>query len=194
MKKNPIPALGMLLSATLLFAGAAQAVEFNQVDASKSSLAFTSKQMGVPVPGSFKRFTSQIAFDPAKPTAAHTTLEIDLASIDAGSKDANEEVVGKQWFNVKAFPTAKFVSTGVKALGGNRYEAIGKMTIKGQTRDLVAPFTFRQEGASAVFDGSFVLKRIEYGIGEGPWADVSAVANEIEIKFRVVANAAAAKK
>jgi polyisoprenoid-binding protein YceI len=109
------------------------------VDAAKSSLAFSSKQMGVPVPGNFKRFTSQISFDPAKPTAASTTLEIDLASIDAGSKDANDEVVGKQWFNVKAFPTAKFVSTGVKALGGNRYEALGKMTIKGQTRDVVAP-------------------------------------------------------
>ena len=108
----------LALTAAVLMAGTAHAVEFNQVDVSKSSLAFSSKQMGVPVPGNFKRFTSQIAFDPAKPTAASTTLEIDLASIDAGSKDANDEVVGKQWFNVKAFPTAKFVSTGVKALGG----------------------------------------------------------------------------
>ncbi len=182
--------LNTALSAALLLAGTAQAVEFNQVDTAKSSLAFSSKQMGVPVPGSFKRFTTQIAFDPAKPTAASTTLEIDLASIDAGSKDANDEVVGKQWFNVKAFPTAKFVSTGVKALGGNRFEAVGKMTIKGQTRDVVAPFTFKQDGASGVFDGGFVLKRMDYGIGEGPWADVSAVANEIEIKFHVVANAA----
>ena len=182
-----------LSAAALLLAGAAQAVEFKQVDSARSSLAFSSKQMGVPVPGSFKKFTTQIAFDPAKPTAASTTLEIDLASIDAGSKDANDEVVGKQWFNVKAFPTAKFVSTGVKALGGNRYEALGKMTIKGQTRDLVAPFTFKQEGASGVFDGGFVLKRMDYNIGEGPWADVSAVANEIEIKFHVVANAATKK-
>ena len=186
--------LNAALSAALLLAGTAQAVEFNQVDATKSSLAFSSKQMGVPVPGNFKRFTTQIAFDPAKPTAASTTLEIDLASIDAGSKDANDEVVGKQWFNVKAFPTAKFVSTGVRALGGNKYEALGKMTIKGQTRDVVAPFTFRQEGASGVFDGGFVLKRMDYGIGEGPWADVSAVANEIDIKFHVVANAAPTKK
>lgn len=183
----------LALSAALLLAGAAQAVEFNQVDAAKSSLAFSSKQMGVPVPGSFKKFTTQIAFDPAKPTAASTTLEIDLASIDAGSKDANDEVVGKQWFNVKAFPTARFVSSGVRALGGNRYEALGKMTIKGQTRDIVAPFTFRQDGASGVFDGGFVLKRMDFNIGEGPWADVSAVANEIDIKFHVVATSAAAK-
>ena len=49
----------------LLVAGAAQAVEFKQVDAAKSSLAFTSKQMGVPVPGTFKKFATQIAFDPS---------------------------------------------------------------------------------------------------------------------------------
>lgn len=183
-----------LPTALLLATGAAQAVEFNQVDAAKSTLAFTSKQMGVPVPGTFKKFSTQIAFDPAKPTAAHTTLEIDLASIDAGSKDANDEVVGKQWFNVKAFPTAKFVSTGVKALGGNKFEALGKLTVKGQTRDVTAPFTFKQDGAMGVFDGGFVLKRMEFGIGEGPWADVSAVANEIDVKFHVVATSAATKK
>ena len=86
------------------------------------------------------------------------------------------------------------MSTGVRALGGNKYEALGKMTIKGQTRDVVAPFTFKQDGASGVFDGGFVLKRMDFGIGEGPWADVSAVANEIDIKFHVVANAAPTKK
>ncbi len=181
-----------LPAAALLLAGTAHAVEFKQVDAAKSTLAFNTKQMGVPVPGSFKKFSTQIAFDPAKPTAASTTLDIDLASIDAGSKDANDEVVGKQWFNVKAFPTARFVSTGVKALGGNRFEALGKMTIKGQTRDVVAPFTFKQDGANGVFDGAFVLKRMDYNIGEGPWSDFSAVANEIEIKFHVVATPAAA--
>ena len=184
----------LALTAAALLAGTAHAVEFNQVDAGKSSLAFSSKQMGVPVPGSFKRFTSQITFDPAKPTAASTTLEIDMASIDAGSKDANDEVVGKQWFNAKTYPTAKFVSTGVKALGGNKFEALGKLTIKGQTRDVVAPFTFKQDGAMGVFDGGFVLKRMEFGIGEGPWSDVSAVANEIDIKFHVVATSAATKK
>jgi len=39
-----------------------------------------------------------------------------------------------------------------------------------------------------------VLKRMDFGIGEGPWADVSAVANEIDIKFHVVAAPAAATK
>jgi len=179
--------------ALAVLAPAAHAVEFNQLQPGKSSLSFVYKQMNVPVEGQFKSFRSKLAFDPAKPAAAKAELEIDLASIDAGSKDANDEVAGKAWFNTKTFPIAKFVSTSVKPLGGNRVELAGKMTIKGKTLDLVTPVTVTQQGNSASFDGSLVLKRADYGIGDGIWADFGTVANEIQIKFRLVATAAAAK-
>jgi polyisoprenoid-binding protein YceI len=186
--RRHVLALGCALALTV---PAAQAVEFNQLQASKSSLSFVSKQMNVPVEGQFKSFRSALAFDPAKPATAKAELEIDLASIDAGSKDANEEVAGKAWFNTKAFPVAKFVSTSIKPLGGNRFEVTGKMTIKGKTLDLTTPMTLRQEGNSAIFEGGLVLKRADYGIGEGVWADFGTVANEVQIKFRLVATAAA---
>ena len=184
--------LAIIVALTAALAPAARATEYTQVDAARSTLHFGYKQMGVAMDGKFRKFASQLSFDPARPTAAKAVIDVELASIDAGSGEANDEVAGKQWFNTKAFPTARFVSTGVKALGGNRFEALGKMTIKGQTRDVVAPFTFKQDGANGVFDGAFVLKRMDYNIGEGPWSDFSAVANEIEIKFHVVATPAAA--
>jgi polyisoprenoid-binding protein YceI len=146
--------------------------------------SFVSKQMNVPVDGKFTSFRSKLAFDPARPAAAKAEFEIDLASIDAGSKDANDEVAGKAWFNTKAFPVAKFVATTVKPLGNNRFEVAGKMSIKGKTLDLVTPVTVSQQGNSASFDGSLVLKRADYGIGDGIWADFGTVANEIQIKFR----------
>lgn len=165
----------------------AQAVEYSQVLADRSTVTFTSKQMGVPVDGRFRKFNASLAFDPAKPAQAIAKMEVDLASIDAGSKDANDEVAGKSWFNVKAFPTASFVTTGVKPLGGDRYEVAGKLTIKGKTQDVVAPATFKRDGANGVFDGGFVLKRLDFAIGDGPWSDVSAVANEVQIRFQIVA-------
>ncbi|MBI2308853.1 MAG: YceI family protein [Rhodocyclales bacterium] len=178
------------LAATLLAALAAtqaEAVEYAQFQPERSNIAFTSKQMGVAVDGRFRKFAAALSFDPARPTAASARIDIDLGSIDAGSKDADDEVVGKQWFNIKAFPTASFVSTGVKALGGDRYEAIGKISIKGRTQDAVLPFTVKQDGQLATFDGNLTLKRLDFAIGEGPWADVSTVANEVQIKFRIVA-------
>ena len=67
------------------------------------------------------------------------------------------------------------------------------MSIKGKTLDLATPVTVTQQGNSASFDGSLVLKRADYGIGDGIWADFGTVANEIQIKFRLVATAAATK-
>lgn len=182
-----------LLAAALLAAGSAQAVEFNQFQAEKSTVGFVFKQMNVPVEGRFKRLKGQLAFDPAKPAAARAEIELDIAGIDAGSPEANDEVGGKLWFNAKAYPTARFVAASIKPLGSNRYEVAGKMSIKGHTLDAVAPATFRQDGNDAVFEGAFTLKRADYGIGEGMWADFGTVANEVQIKFRLVASAAAKK-
>jgi polyisoprenoid-binding protein YceI len=177
--------LPLLFAATLPLTAAA--VEYTSVQPDKSSLAFTYRQMNVPMEGQFRRFTAQLAFDPAKPAAARTTLDIDLASIDAGSDEANDAVAGKSWFSTKAFPTARFVSSTVKLLGGNRYEISGKLTIKGHTQDVVAPTTVTLQNGSAVFDGSLQIRRADFAIGEGAWADFGTVANEISIKFHVLA-------
>ena len=169
---------------------AVHAVEYSAVLADKSAIQFQSKQMGVTVQGRFPKFTVQLAFDPAKPEAARVNIAIDIASIDAGSKDANDEVVGKQWFNAKIFPAATFASTSVKALGGGRYEVTGPLTIKGKTLPAVAPLIFKADGATGMFTGVFTIKRLDYAIGDGPWADISTVANEVQINFNVVASPA----
>ena len=174
--------------------GGAHALEFRQVLTDKSTLSFAYKQMGVSMEGRFRKFVARIVFDPAKLSAAQAQFEVDLASIDTGVKEADEEVLGKQWFNAKIFPTARFVSVKVQALGGNRFEVYGKLTIKGRTQDVSAPFTFKSEGATGVFDGAFTLKRLDYAIGEGPWADLGTVANDIQIRFHIMASSAPAKK
>lgn len=176
----------LMIALTALLPLAAAAAEFNVVQADKSRVDFVSKQMGVPVAGRFGKFAARIAFDPAKPEAGRAQIELDLASIDAGSADADAEVKGKAWFNTAQFPQARFVSTAVKPLGGGRFEARGQMTIKGKTREVVAPFSFKPEGNAAVFEGSIPVMRLQFGVGEGIWSDTSAVADEVQVKFRFV--------
>ena len=176
-----------LLAALILLASfGASAVEYSKVQADKSSIIFVSKQMSVPVEGVFKKFTAQVRIDPAKPEAGIAHIEIDLASIDAGSADADEEVKGKNWFNVAEFPRAVFVSSSVKSLGGGKFEATGKMTIKGKSMDVRAPFTLKEGMSGLIIDVVFVLKRLDFGIGSGLWSDTSVVADEVQIKFHLV--------
>lgn len=178
----------------LLMSGPLMALEFKQVQANESAVTFGFTEMGVPLDGKFNKFSAEVSFDPTQLAKAQARIDIDLASIDTGSNDGNEEVVGKKWFNVKTYPTASFVSTGIKPLGGNRYQALGKLSIKGKTQDVAAPVTFQSDGKRGIFEGAFEIKRLDYAIGEGEWTDVSSVANEIQIKFHVVVNASPSKK
>lgn len=182
------------IAALILLAGSAGATEFRQVQPGESAVTFGFTQMGVPLEGKFNQFSAQIYFDPAKLDKAQARIEINVSSIDTGSAEGNEEVVGRKWFNAKDYPTASFVSTELKALGGNRYQATGKLSIKGRTLDVATPVTFQANGTHGAFDGAFTIKRLDYMIGEGEWTDVSSVANEIQIKFHVVVNAAPSHK
>lgn len=186
IKQKVVVSVTMVVAAYVSWVNAA---ELNQVVPNKSTLSFISKQMNVPVDGSFKRFSAKIAFDPAKPQAAKAQFDVDMDSIDAGSNEANDEVKAKDWFNVKVFPKATFVSEKIKALGSNRYEVTGPLTIKGKTQQVTAPFTLSLQGKTGIFDGAFTLKRTDFGLGEGTWADVSVVANEVQMKFHIVAEA-----
>lgn len=177
----------ILLTLALATAFSAQAVEYTQVQTDKSTIHFTYKQMGVAVDGQFRKFASQITFDPAKPSAAKATFEVELASVDTGAPEGDQEVAGKPWFNTRAFPTARFVSGTVKPLGGNKVEVAGQLTIKGKTQDVVVPATFTSQGNSGVFDGSFTIRRADFSIGEGSWAKFDIVANDVLIKFRITA-------
>jgi polyisoprenoid-binding protein YceI len=193
------PRFPLLLCATLAAflvpaAGRGYAQRVTAVDQDKSTITFVSKQMNVPVEGKFGKFSVRLAFDAAKPNEGRVQVELDLASIDTGSEEANDEVKSKGWFDVKNHPTARFVSSAVKSLGAGRYELAGKLTIKGRTKDVVAPFTFKPAGQGALFDGAFVLKRLDYAIGEGVWSDTDTVANEVQVKFRISATSGTLKK
>jgi len=172
----------------MLAAPAAHAVEYRTVLPQQSTIHFEFRQMGVPVKGGFKRFATEMVFDPAKPEAARAQIEIDLASIDAGSPEADDESAGKLWFNRSAYPKATFVSSQIRALGDNRYEMRGTLTLKGRSREMSVPVTYMPGKNAATFDGSFVLKRLDFGIGEGMWADVATVANEVQVRFRIAAS------
>ena len=168
----------------LLFAAMqASGAEFTVLRPQQSSITFVSKQMGVPVEGSFRKFTARIAVDPTRPEAGTARIDIDLASIDTGIVEADEEVAGKKWFDTRNHPVASFISGSVRQLGQGRYEASGRMTIKGKSLDINTPFTLKQNADTLAIDGVFPLKRLDYAIGTGIWSDTDTVADEVQIRF-----------
>jgi polyisoprenoid-binding protein YceI len=163
---------------------AATPVWADTVDYKKSRIAFTFRQMNVPVEGSFPKFTANVVFDAATPEAGKAEVEVDLGSIDTGSTDGDTEAKRKPWLNVESFPKAKFVSTSVKSIGPDRLQLNGTLTIKGRSREVTLPVTTKREVNGVAFEGSFPLLRLQYAIGDGPWADTETVADEVQVRFR----------
>jgi polyisoprenoid-binding protein YceI len=158
------------------------------VDTAKSSVIATTKQMNVPVDGTFRKFSAQLNFDPAKPTAGSANVSINTGSYDLGADDYNKQAQGKEWFDSATFPAATFVSSAIAPAGGNQYKITGKLTIKGKSQTVVVPVTIAQQGATQTFDGSLPIKRTQFDVGTGEWKDTSVVADEVVIKFHLVAS------
>ena len=179
-------ALAAALSMGIL--GTAGATEYTALDSEASNVSFSYSQMSVKMDGKFGELTARnLSFDPARPEAAQVVIDVALASVDAGYPEANAELKKEEWLALAAHPLASFTSTKVEALGGNRFQVMGDLSIKGITKHVTVPFTFKQDGDTGVFEGDFTFQRADFGVGEGQWKDFSIVANDIRISFQIVA-------
>jgi polyisoprenoid-binding protein YceI len=164
---------------------AASAFAQQKIVNDKSTISFTSKQMGVPVDGKFKRFDAQVVFDPKKPDTSKVSFNVDLTSVDIGNAETERELTKPGWFDSSKVPTATFASTGVKNLGGGKFEFAGKLAIKNIPQNVVVPVTLTQKDGVTQANGSFVIKRLDFKIGDGDWNDPSLVANEVTVQVKL---------
>lgn len=173
----------VLGSALVLSAQAALAQQ--QLVPAQSEVQFTARQMGVPLDGHFKKFSAQVAFDPAKLATSKITFTVDTGSATLGSRETDAELPKPVWFNVSKFPQAQFESSAIKALGAGKFEVAGKLTIKGNAQNVAIPVTLTQSGATTTATGTLPIKRLAFKIGENEWADTSMVADDVQVKFKL---------
>ncbi len=176
--------LAWLVIALALAPGAAGA---QGIAVDKSEIKFTVKQLGVNFDGRFGKWKADVVFQPKALAQSKADIDVDLGSIDLASPESEAEAKGPLWFNTSKFPVAHFSSTAFRDLGGDRYEIAGRLSIKGIAHDCVVPIAVSRDPAgNRVAEGTFALKRLDYKIGEGEWADPETVANDILVKIRMV--------
>jgi polyisoprenoid-binding protein YceI len=176
-----IPPLAAMLMAASGGAGA-QGVLID-----KSEIRFVSKQLGAAVEGRFRKWKANVDFRPKDLAQSRAEFEIELASIDLASEETETEIRRPVWFDTAKFPVARFTSSAVKDLGADRYEISGRLSLKGTTKDVVIPVVLKKDAAgNSVAQGQFTLNRLDYRIGDGPWADGNTVANEVAVRIRMV--------
>lgn len=168
--------------AVLSFGAEARAL---QLDTAKSSIQFQFSQLGVPMKGRFQKFSAVLFFDAKKLDATKANFTVDIDSVTLGADDYDAETRKPEWLSAMKFPKANFVAERVVAVAANKFDATGKLTIKGISQPIKASFTFT-DGALPLVEGSFVMKRLAWDIGDGAWRDTAVVADEVTVKFKFV--------
>jgi len=155
----------------------------------ESSIVFRGKQTGDEFSGEFKNFTANIVFNPDFIKAASVEAVIDMSSFDAGDKDRNDALPGKDWFAVKAFPQAVFTSDNFIDLGDYQYEAKGELTIRGVSLPVTLPFKLDlSEDRLARMTGTLEIDRSDFGVGQRAWAKGEWVDLNVGIDIMIVAD------
>jgi len=199
------PAAHALLTAIVLAAAAAPclaagaasapAVTHYVLDAPKSSLEFTFQQAGAQNKGKFTRFAVSFDFSPDNLAASRLDVTVEIGSLDTGDQERDDTLRGADLFAPAKFPQAHFAASRVNKTAGG-YEAIGKLTIRGVTRDTRVPFTFRTADEHGVavgyMSGKTSIRRLDFGVGQGEWKATDQVGNEVGVSFALRLTPAAA--
>lgn len=161
------------------------------VDPEASRVGFTATQMNAPFEGHFSDVTADIAFAPENPAGSHARVEIGVASLDTGNAERDATALSADWFNAEEHPVAVFEASEFKALDDGRFAAIGSLTLRGETRDVVLPFTLaiteEASSQSARVTGALEIDRTDYGVGQGQWSTGAAIGLAVVIDIALTA-------
>jgi polyisoprenoid-binding protein YceI len=188
------PATGATATAAAT-ASTAGAGKHYTLDAAKSSLQFTFLQAGAPNTGRFPRFSVSLDYPGADPAGGRLEVAVDVSALDTGDKDRDDTLRSDDLFAVAKFPQARFSASQIVRTAAG-YEAAGKLTLRGVTRDARVPFTFREADehgvAAGYMAGKTVVRRLDFGVGQGEWKATDQAGNDVTVSFSLRLTRAAA--
>ncbi|MEM7044628.1 MAG: cytochrome b/b6 domain-containing protein [Pseudomonadota bacterium] len=160
-----------------------------------SALGFIALQQGSEVIGGFDSFDAVIVFDPDDLDNSRINVDIDVTSINTGQQSRDDTLNSPSFFDTATWPAAEFKSQTITAVGAGQYEAVGTLTMRDVTKDVVLPFSLAitpdpddpaRERAEA--KGELPILRLDYGVGQGDWTSTTTVADEVVITIDIKAS------
>jgi polyisoprenoid-binding protein YceI len=131
-----------------------------------SSVKFKIKNAGFNVDGTVNGLTAKIIFDASKGYGNSIEANIDSKTINTGNGTRDGHLKKIDYFDVAGFPTINMKATLFGKEKDGNFKGYFKLTIKGKTKDVLVPFTFTEKDGKAIIKGSFIINRLDFGVGE----------------------------
>lgn len=165
------------------------------IDPAHTNVGFRIRHMGIAfVEGEFDTFEGTLSYDPENVAATRAEVTVQTASIDTDVQQRDDHLRSADFFEVEAYPTMTFTSTGVQPTGQNTFRLTGDLTIKGTTKEVVFDVTAAGpipiEGGQRVgFHATATIDRRDFGITWGSElpGGIPAVGHQVQIVLDVEA-------
>ena len=168
-----------ILLLSLALPCAAAAADYT-VQPAGSTLGFSNTFQGESFNGQFGQWTAAISYDAANLASSKFDVEVTLASVKTGDNDRDTALPGPDFFDTAKFPKAHFVTTGFRQSGG-KVIADGMLTLRGVTKPVSLEVTFKPQGSGATLDVAGTVKRLDFGVGTGDYADTSVIGGDVKV-------------
>lgn len=158
--------LGVLMAATSM----AMAADTYTIDGAHTSANFAVKHLGIStVHGRFTEVSGTIVLDEKAPENNSVTAVIRSASVNTDNEMRDKDLRSDNFFNAEKYPEIRFQSTSIRRMGGDKYVAVGKLTIRDVTREVEIPFTLAQgtspQGVAKLgVEASLGVNRFDYHV------------------------------
>jgi len=141
------------------------------IDPAHSRFGFVARHaMVTKVRGSFHDFTGTLRLDETDPTSGSGELNIVATSIDTGNEQRDRHLRSNDFFDMETYPELTYRSTGIEALGDDKYKVTGDLTIKDVTKSVTLDVEYTGAAVDPYanvrigLEGRTVVNRKDWGV------------------------------
>ncbi|NNF36512.1 MAG: YceI family protein [Saprospiraceae bacterium] len=138
-----------------------------QVEPNHSTIGFSISIAGFSVvTGKYTDYEIFMEWDDEDLSNSKIISEIKASSINTGIPDRDDHLQSSDFFDVEKFPLITFESDSIQQVNFSNFEAHGKLTMHGITKNLILPFQIvKADGNVIGFKARTTINRLDYGVG-----------------------------
>jgi polyisoprenoid-binding protein YceI len=117
--------------------------------------------------GGFSKLNGSVQLDPSGKQVASINVTIDTDSIWSDQPMLTNHLKSPDFFEVKAYPQATFVSTKIEPAmgkGGETHTIVGDLTLHGIKKQVSIPATIKLENNMLLIKGSLTINRKDFDV------------------------------
>ncbi len=158
-----------------------------QIDTARSVISFVYEEDGKAKRGVFRRFGGTLDYDAENAKRSTAALTVSTASLALGDILREGVLETPEWLDSTSHPKARFTLGGLEPRGGEGYDAMGTLEIKGIQHPVRFPVTLHDDGREARATGDIAFSRRDFRLRDPLLESIISIGETVRINFDIVA-------